>query len=93
MQALNAMADLVYCPRCSTPCLERDDLAQCSRCHFAFCAICFASWHPGEPCSDVAGRIAALEARAARANVSSSLSVAQQAEVRVPGTGRSLPYD
>lgn len=47
-QALARMADVVFCRRCSTPCLEdEDNCAICPTCYFAFCSLCQESWHPG----------------------------------------------
>jgi E3 ubiquitin-protein ligase RNF14 len=47
-QSLQRMPDVVFCPRCSAPCLEdSDNCAQCSKCFFTFCSLCDESWHPG----------------------------------------------
>jgi E3 ubiquitin-protein ligase RNF14 len=48
-QTLQRMPDVVYCPRCSTACMEDGgaSMAQCARCLFAFCSLCNESWHPG----------------------------------------------
>lgn len=49
-RTLNAMQDIVYCPRatCQTVCIEDSDhLAQCPTCFFAFCSLCGESWHAG----------------------------------------------
>jgi E3 ubiquitin-protein ligase RNF14 len=48
-RALEAMADLCWCPRCDGAVLkeDHDNLAQCAECHFSFCTLCRAGWHPG----------------------------------------------
>ncbi|CEL92756.1 unnamed protein product [Vitrella brassicaformis CCMP3155] len=69
-KALDGMGDLVYCPRCeahrneNTAVLEdADHLARCPKCHFAFCGICRAEWHPGTACLDPEQLLEVLEAR------------------------------
>ena len=57
-QGLAGMADIVYCRRCSTPCLEdKDNCAQCPKCLFVFCSICEESWHPGTQVMVYEGRL------------------------------------
>ena len=53
-QSLQRMPDVVFCPRCSSACLEdAQNCAQCPKCFFAFCSLCNESWHPGiEVCRD-----------------------------------------
>lgn len=46
--SLQKMPDVVYCPRCSSACVEdAENCAQCSKCFLAFCSLCNESWHPG----------------------------------------------
>ena len=50
-QALSSMGDIVYCPRCQTPTVEESDsFGHCPKCRFAFCTLCFDSFHPGSQC-------------------------------------------
>ena len=47
-QGLQRMTDCVFCPRCSSACLEdAENCAQCPKCFFVFCSLCNESWHPG----------------------------------------------
>eukprot|EP00897_Mesotaenium_endlicherianum_P009622 jgi/Mesen1/8689/ME000517S08005 len=66
-RTLDTMEDLVYCPRCSTPCLEdtSGNHAQCSQCFFSFCGLCRDSWHSGNPCMDAAARLRVMQSRRA----------------------------
>jgi len=66
-RTLDRMQDLVYCPRCETPCIEdADHFAQCAKCLFAFCSMCCSSWHPGSECMDEEQRLLIMSRRRAR---------------------------
>jgi len=63
-RALDSMGDVVYCPACNTPCIEDSKhFAMCSSCDFAFCALCYDPWHPGEKCMDAEAKLRVLNAR------------------------------
>ena len=53
-QTLDAMADVLYCPRCNTVVVLDEDetsrLAQCGGCFFTFCTDCLMSWHSTQNC-------------------------------------------
>ena len=53
-QTLDAMADVLYCPRCNNVVVQDEDetsrLAQCGGCFFTFCTDCLMSWHSTQNC-------------------------------------------
>ena len=51
-KALDAMQDLVYCPRCEHPTIEDEDhCGRCPGCLYTFCGLCRSAWHArSEPC-------------------------------------------
>jgi len=64
-KTLDAMSDLVYCPRCEWPVIEDEEarLGRCVKCLYAFCTLCRAAWHAGEQCLNAEQKLAVLEAR------------------------------
>eukprot|EP01026_Neomeris_dumetosa_P076861 TRINITY_DN82777_c0_g1_i10.p1 TRINITY_DN82777_c0_g1~~TRINITY_DN82777_c0_g1_i10.p1 ORF type:complete len:570 (-),score=70.59 TRINITY_DN82777_c0_g1_i10:386-2095(-) len=65
--ALDSMADVVYCPRCGGTSLEEGkDLAQCPKCLFAFCPMCYMAYHPGGVCVSKNEQLQILEERQKR---------------------------
>jgi len=67
-KTLDAMPDLVYCPRCEHPVLEDEgDDSHCGRCPgcmYAFCTLCRSTFHPPSVvCLSAAQKLAVLEAR------------------------------
>lgn len=65
-RTLKHMVDAVYCPRCSTICLEdADNCAQCTKCYYTFCSLCNESWHPGVQCLGPAEKLELMRSRMA----------------------------
>ncbi|KAG6557573.1 hypothetical protein Mapa_000849 [Marchantia paleacea] len=63
-RSLDAMMDIVYCPRCETVCIEeQDNFVQCTKCFYSFCSLCRQTWHVGQECMSVESRLRILQER------------------------------
>lgn len=65
-RTLDAMGDVVYCPRPSCRCTvlkeEDSNMAMCPKCEFAFCVLCKRAWHGVSPCRVLPGDLDGLKA-------------------------------
>eukprot|EP00850_Spirogloea_muscicola_P019944 SM000203S06120 [mRNA] locus=s203:26648:29899:+ [translate_table: standard] len=64
-RTLDAMEDLIYCPRCSSVCFEdpADNHGQCGKCFYSFCGLCRDRWHVGSQCVSAEARLRILQKR------------------------------
>ena len=100
-KTLDAMNDVVYCPRCEYPVIEDEEmrLGRCVKCLYAFCTLCRASFHPGSECLNIEQKLAVLEGRK-RGNSQMSIEALRKyreeiadasAEAYVARVGKSCP--
>lgn len=65
-RALAKMSDVVFCPRCEVAAVENAEWAMCPGCNYAFCALCYGSYHPGVQCATPEEKLRLLDERSRR---------------------------